>query len=176
MMRTASFSHHSNVGAVREPPLRCAIIFAIGLVAFLSFVSIESLHAAETDFAKVLAAAKQEGKVVVAIPPSADLRKQTEAAFKGKFGVDVELVAAPGPQNASRIAAEQKAGVQYFDALIVGPGTALSLAHGGLFEPIERNMILAEVKDPKNWWGGHIWEDNVKTRSEERRVGKECRS
>jgi ABC-type Fe3+ transport system substrate-binding protein len=22
-------------------------------------------------------------------------------------------------------------------------------------------MILSEVKDPKHWWGGHIWEDNV---------------
>jgi iron(III) transport system substrate-binding protein len=22
-------------------------------------------------------------------------------------------------------------------------------------------MILPEVKDPKQWWGGHIWEDNV---------------
>jgi ABC-type Fe3+ transport system substrate-binding protein len=23
---------------------------------------------------------------------------------------------------------------------------------------------LPEVKDPKNWWGGHIWEDNVSTK------------
>ena len=23
-------------------------------------------------------------------------------------------------------------------------------------------MILPEVKDPRQWWGGHIWEDNVK--------------
>ncbi len=25
-------------------------------------------------------------------------------------------------------------------------------------------MILPEVKDPKNWWGGHIWEDNVSSK------------
>ena len=24
-------------------------------------------------------------------------------------------------------------------------------------------MILPEVKDAKNWWGGHIWEDNLRT-------------
>jgi ABC-type Fe3+ transport system substrate-binding protein len=24
-------------------------------------------------------------------------------------------------------------------------------------------MILDEVKDPRQWWGGHMWEDNVKT-------------
>jgi ABC-type Fe3+ transport system substrate-binding protein len=102
--------------------------------------------------------------VVVAIPPSAELRKQMEAAFKGKFAVDIELVTAPGPQNANRIASEQKAGVKYFDALIVGTGTALSLAHGGMLEPLEPNMVLPDVKDPKKWWGGHIWEDNLETK------------
>ena len=25
-------------------------------------------------------------------------------------------------------------------------------------------MILPEVTDPKNWWGDHIWEDNVSTK------------
>jgi iron(III) transport system substrate-binding protein len=33
-----------------------------------------------------------------------------------------------------------------------------------MLEPIEPYMILPEVKDPKNWWGGHIWEDNVSTK------------
>jgi iron(III) transport system substrate-binding protein len=139
--------------------------FHFGLLAFIGLLFSQGVHAAEpADFAKVVAAARQEAKVVVAIPPSADLRKQMDAAFKAKFGVDIELVTAPGPQNASRIAAEQKAGVRYFDALIVGTGTALSLAHGGMLEPIEPNMVLAEVKDPKNWWGGHIWEDNLRTK------------
>jgi iron(III) transport system substrate-binding protein len=32
----------------------------------------------------------------------------------------------------------------------------------GLLEPFEPAMILPEVKDPKNWWGGHIWVDNAK--------------
>src|SRR5262249_2064818 len=126
--QTASIVSHarSNVETLRKSPVRAAVFFVLLLLA-------GQLHAAEpADFAKVLAAAKREGKVVVASPPSADLRKQMEAVFKGKFGVDIELVPAPGPQNASRIAAEQKTGAQYFDALIVGTGTALSLAHGGM--------------------------------------------
>ena len=124
----------------------------------------EGKAAWQIDFERTLAAAKKEGKVVVAIPPSSELRKQLEAAFKPKFGIDIELVPAPGPANASRIASEQKAGVRYFDALIVGTGTAVSLAHEGMLEPVEPNMIPPEVKDPKNWWGGHIWEDNVSTK------------
>jgi len=140
----------------------------LGILALLLLV--QPVHAAEgkaawqADFEKAVAAARKEGKVVVAIPPSSELRKQLETAFKGKFGIDVELVPAPGPANASRIASEQKAGVRYFDALIVGTGTAVSLAHEGMLEPVEPHMIPPEVKDPKNWWGGHIWEDNVSTK------------
>ena len=140
------------------------------LALFLFFISLGYLPAAEqkvasqSDYEKTIAAAKKEGTVVVAIPPVAELRKQLETAFKEKFGIDIELVPAPGPANANRIASEQKAGVRYFDALVVGTGTAVTLAHDGMLEPIEPNMILPEVKDPKNWWGGHIWEDNVSTR------------
>jgi iron(III) transport system substrate-binding protein len=142
----------------------------LSVVVLALFLVALSLHAGEqktvppADFAAIVTAAKKEGKVVVAIPPSADLRKQLEAAFREKFGMDIELVPAPGPANANRIASEQKAGVQYFDALIVGSGTAIPLVKEGMLEPIEPNMILPEVKDPKRWWGGHIWEDNVSSR------------
>jgi iron(III) transport system substrate-binding protein len=153
----------SRADSMRLLPSDSAAVRAAVVAGFFVFAS--SLYAAEpADFAKVVAAAKQENKVVVGIPPSADLRKQLDAAFKTKFAVDIELVSAPGPQNANRIASEQKAGVRYFDAIIVGTGTALPLAHGGMLEPIEPNMVLAEVKDPKNWWGGHIWEDNLQTK------------
>jgi iron(III) transport system substrate-binding protein len=112
---------------------------------------------------KSLEAAKKEGKVVVAIPPSTELRKEMEVVLKQKFGLEAELVSAPGPRNASRIASERKAGVSYFDALIVGTGTAVTLAHDGMLEPLEAFVILPEVKDAKLWWGGHIWEDNLST-------------
>ena len=115
------------------------------------------------EWERSLAEAKREGKIVIGIPARAELRKQLEAIFKPKFGVDMELLTARGPQNASRIAAEYKAGVKYFDAFIGGSGTFEHLAESGMVEPFEANLILPEVKEPKNWWGGHIWEDNVKT-------------
>lgn len=115
------------------------------------------------EWEKTVEAAKKEGKIVIAVPPAVELRKELEAVLKQKLGLEAELVPNPGPKNASRIAAEKKAGVSYFDALIVGTGTALSLAHDGLLEPVENFWILPEVKDPKQWWGGHIWEDNLST-------------
>ncbi len=107
--------------------------------------------------------AKKEGKIVVGIPARPELRKQLETVFKPKFGIDMELLSARGPQNASRISAEYAAGVKYFDVFIGGSGTYESLVEAGMVEPLDSQLVLPEVKDPKNWWGGHIWEDNVST-------------
>jgi ABC-type Fe3+ transport system substrate-binding protein len=115
------------------------------------------------EWEKTLQEAKREGKIVAGIPARAELRKQLELTFKPKFGIDVELMTARGPQNASRIASEYKAGVKYFDVFIGGSGTYESLVHDGMAEVFEPNLILPEVREEKYWWGGHIWEDNVKT-------------
>jgi iron(III) transport system substrate-binding protein len=144
--------------------------FFVLVVLFISAVvpvNIRIASAADVrrpaEWDRTVEAAKKESKIVIAIPPANELRKDMETVLKQKFGLDAELVAAPGPRNASRIASERKAGVSYFDVLIVGTGTAVGLAHDGMLEPIEALMILPEVKDPKEWWGGHIWEDNLST-------------
>jgi iron(III) transport system substrate-binding protein len=125
------------------------------------------MAAAQSDWKKewerTLQEAKKEGKTVVGIPARPELRKQLETVFKPKFGVDTELLSARGPQNASRISAEYAAGVKYFDVFIGGSGTYESLVDAGMVEPLDSQFILPEVKDAKNWWGGHIWEDNVST-------------
>jgi ABC-type Fe3+ transport system substrate-binding protein len=145
-------------------PRRHCIFNSVLTIAFVCgtiSLAAEAKRPAEWD--KTLEAAKKEGKIVIAIPPANELRREMETVLKAKFGIEAELVSAPGPRNASRIAAERKAGVSYFDALIVGTGTAVGLAHDGMLEPIEPLLILTEVKDPKEWWGGHIWEDNLST-------------
>ncbi len=117
----------------------------------------------QQEWERVLTAAKGEGKVVVAVPASAELRSVLESAFRTRFGMEIELFSGRGPQNASRIASEFKAGLRNFDLFVVGSGTAEPLVQAGMVEPFEPNLILPEVKDPKYWWGGHIWEDNVST-------------
>ncbi len=112
---------------------------------------------------KVVEAARKEAKIVIAIPPVNELRREMDNVLKQKFGIEAELLAAPGPKNAGRIAAEKKAGVNYFDAIICGTGTASGLTHDGMLEPMESFWILPEVRDPKQWFGGHVWEDNVST-------------
>jgi iron(III) transport system substrate-binding protein len=113
------------------------------------------------DWERTVQDAKKEAKLVVGIPARPELRKELEALFKNKFAIELESLPARGPQNASRIAAESAAGVKYFDVFIGGSGTYESLVEGGMAAPLAPMMLLPEVKDAKNWWGGHIWEDNL---------------
>ena len=97
------------------------------------------------------------------MPASAELRKSLEETFAKRFpGVEIEVTTARGPTNASKIAAEHAAGVRYYDVLISGSLTPLSLLNAGILEPIEPLLILPEVREAKRWYGGHIWSDNAK--------------
>jgi iron(III) transport system substrate-binding protein len=138
----------------------CISLTPIGLSCPFLFAANAKLPA---EWDKALEAGKKEVKIVLGIPPASELRKEMEPILRQKFGLEAELIPASGPKNASRIAAEQKAGVRYFDAIICGTGTAVGLAHDGMLEPMESFWILPEIKDAKQWWGGHIWEDNVST-------------
>jgi ABC-type Fe3+ transport system substrate-binding protein len=115
------------------------------------------------DWKKIVEAAKKEGKVVAGGPPTAVLRKQFKETFESRFGVELEILSAPGPQNAQRAISEFKAGVRYFDVLHGGSGTLEPLKNENMLAPFSDYMILPEVKDPRQWWGGHMWEDNLKT-------------
>ena len=139
-------------------------VFAVSLL-IATFVQ-SSLMAAEsqTEWDKVLAAAKKEGTVVVGIPASSELRNAISAKFKEKFGIAVELLPARGPENVTRIVTEFNAGVHYFDILVAGGATPLAMVSAGAADDFRSYMVLPEVKDPKQWWGGHIWEDNVSTK------------
>src|SRR6266550_5066122 len=135
--------------------------FVVNLLSALLFALPSSAAEWQTDWEKTLVAAKKEGTVVVGIPASSELRTAISAKFKEKFGIPVELMSARGPENVTRIITEFNAGVRYFDLLVAGGATPLSMVAAGAADDFQSYMILPEVKDPKNWWGGHIWEDNV---------------
>lgn len=118
---------------------------------------------APDEWKTVVEAAKKEGKVVVGGPPTAVLRQKFKETFEGRFGIEMELLSAPGPQNASRAQSEFKAGVRYFDVLHGGSGTLEPLMRENMLAPFMDFVTLPEVKDPRQWWGGHMWEDNIKT-------------
>ncbi|HEY2988832.1 MAG TPA: extracellular solute-binding protein [Candidatus Binatia bacterium] len=112
---------------------------------------------------KLVEAAKKEGQVVVSSPPSAELRKGMEEAFTKRFGIVLEAVPGRGAATIRRMVDEAKAGIRYFDLHFGGTeSTVRGLLPEDVLAPVEPSFVLPEVKDPKNWWGGHIWIDNAK--------------
>lgn len=112
---------------------------------------------------KAVEGAKKEGRVVVSVPASAEVRKGLEEGFKKRFGLEVETVAARGAAVVRKIVEESRAGVRYFDLHIGGSESIVTgFLPENILQPVEPWLILPEVKEAKNWWGGHIWVDNAK--------------
>ena len=133
------------------------------LILVPAVYSQQSKTAGSADWDMLVDAAKKEGKVTVSIPASAEMRKQLEDQFKKRYGVEVEVFTGRGSAAVRRMADEFKAGVRHFDLHIGGSSSIVSgMLDEGILDPIEPWLALPEVKDPKQWWGGHLWVDNAK--------------
>jgi ABC-type Fe3+ transport system substrate-binding protein len=140
---------------------------SVGLLWLVMFApaaySQPSKAAGPADWDMLVDAAKKEGKVSLSIPASAEMRKQLEDQFKKRYGVEVEVFTGRGSAAVRRMADEFKAGVRHFDLHIGGSSSIVSgMLDEGILDPIEPWLVLPEVKDPKQWWGGHLWVDNAK--------------
>ena len=120
-------------------------------------------HAAESqsEWEKTVEAAKKEGTVVFATAANAELRKQLEPALKRRFGITLEYAPGRAAEQSAKIIQENKAGVRSYDVFAFGGCGGMSLIRQDVLEPLEPMLMLPEVKDPKNWWGGFIWADNL---------------
>jgi iron(III) transport system substrate-binding protein len=136
----------------------------IGLLLFASAVygqPTKAVSAPEWD--KLVEGARKEGKVTVSLPASAELKRQIEEQFKKRFGIEVEVFTARGSTGVRRMADEFKAGVRHFDLHIGGSSSIISgMLDEGILDPIDPWLLLPEVRDAKQWWGGHLWVDTTK--------------
>jgi len=135
-----------------------------GLLIFVAAVHGQQSNAGgSADWEKLVDAARQEGKVTVSLPASAELKRQIQEHFQKRFGIEVEVFTSRGSAGVRRMADEFKAGVRHFDLHIGGSSSIVSgMLDESILDPIEPWLTLPEVKDPKQWWGGHLWVDNAK--------------
>src|SRR5512139_2638336 len=129
----------------------CSAVLLTFLFAVSVWCGVASGADAQDDWRRIVEAAKKEGKIVAGGPPTAVLRKQFKETFESRFGIELELLSAPGPQNAQRAIAEFKAGVKNFDVLHGGSGTLEPLKNENMLAPFMDYVVLPEVKDPKQW-------------------------
>lgn len=117
----------------------------------------------QEEWERVQSAARKEGKIVVAIPLNPELRKVLDGALKPRFGIEPEFLVGQSTVFVRRVADEYQASVRYFDVIIAGIENLLDrLLPMRAVEPVEPYWILPEVRDPKNWWGGHLYADKSK--------------
>lgn len=105
----------------------------------------------KNEWDKTLAAAKKEGKVVLYGPPGAEVRKVLTDEFQKAYGIPVEFWGvAGGGQLAARVQSERQGGKYLNDLFIFGSTTLWGSLKSTLI-PLKENLILPDVKDPKNW-------------------------
>jgi iron(III) transport system substrate-binding protein len=118
--------------------------------------------AGSTDWDRLLAAAKQEGKVNVIVPPG-DVYRGIAAEFEKKYGIQVEVLAGNGTADlVPKLEAERQAGHYNWDLVAHSPGSMLAGFRGlGAMEPLAPALILPEVLDDAKWLHGFAagWAD-----------------
>jgi len=106
------------------------------------------------EWESVVAAAKQEGKVVVAGPPGAAYRA-VQQDFQARYPeIQLEFAGSSGRDLGPRVLTERQGGQKLWDVQLGGTGTMyLVLKPGGALANI-RPALLPEVTDDDNWHGG----------------------
>jgi ABC-type Fe3+ transport system substrate-binding protein len=127
---------------------------------FVSFMlCIPHFGETQTAWNKIVAEAKKEGSVVVNGPSIRELSQGLTEGFKRAYGIDVEYLGL-GFEVITRMEREALAGKPSIDMYMGGTRTILILMDKSLVETIDDKLLLAEVKEPKNWRGGKLkWVD-----------------
>src|SRR5712692_709333 len=105
----------------------------------------------------MLAAAKKEGKVIVNGAPDVATRQKLPAAFKQRFGIDVEYLPEATSVTA-RMQGERAAGQSNVDVILNGSDSVYgTLWPNGWLDPIKPILMLPEAIDVSKWRTCQPW-------------------
>jgi iron(III) transport system substrate-binding protein len=103
----------------------------------------------------LVAAARQEGRLAVSIPPG-QLWRQAIGSFEQDFpGIQIELSGANSRDFWPRVLQERQGDVYNWDLRVGGPDPDSYQGYRqGVFDPIRPLLVLPEVTDDGKWLGG----------------------
>jgi ABC-type Fe3+ transport system substrate-binding protein len=119
----------------------------------------------EQEWTALIAAARQEGGLVVLGPPTPELRRRLPEAFQQRFGIPVEYTGQASGDFAARLASERTAGVYSADVVISGSNSMYEVLAGrgqiengamGMLAPLRPALILPEVLDTSQYRMGKL--------------------
>jgi iron(III) transport system substrate-binding protein len=116
--------------------------------------------AADAEWERVLAAARQEGRVTVYGPRGDTARLALTGPFQEQYGIQVDYLGLPPADLSARVLSERRGGIYAADLFISGTGSmVLQLQPEGSFDAIEPALLRPEVKDPARWLNGLTFTD-----------------
>ncbi len=127
-----------------------------GRMALLRPTPAMAAESAAAAWKDTIAAAKKEGTVVVYTSASGvAVRQGLVNKMKELFGINMEVVVAPGDELTQKILTERQRGLNYADAFIAGT-QIIGSQYAGVFSPLDKFLILPEATDPKTWPNGKL--------------------
>src|SRR5581483_7672890 len=110
---------------------------------------------ASADWDALVAAARQEGRLTLSIPPG-QLWRQVIGTFEQDYpGIILELTGANSRDFWPRVFQEGQGGVYNWDLRVGGPDPdSYEASRQGVFDPIRPLLLLPEVVDDSKWLGG----------------------
>src|ERR1041384_3584504 len=148
-LRSGAQAHRRRDGdaaAHLQQSLMISKFFLVAIIALLAPSSFAQSKPGEWE--RIVELGKKEGKVVISIPATSELRQALEDGFKKRYGINVESVPARGTTVTRRIVEETKAGISYFDIHIGGSESIVTgLLSENVLEPVEPYFILPQVND-----------------------------
>jgi iron(III) transport system substrate-binding protein len=112
----------------------------------------------QAEWERTLAAARQEGKVVVAGPPGESARQALIAFQQAYPDIQLEFTGLRGADFISRALSERRADRYLWDILVSGTGGIIGeLLPAGAVDPLKPALIRPEVLDDSHWYNGFDW-------------------
>ena len=103
-------------------------------------------------------AAQREGRITVSGPPTPEVRTELPAAFKRRFGIDMEYLGGRTTELMAKLKAERGADQYTIDAMIAGAQSAYTDGYPErMYAPIPPALIHPEATDPAKWIRGAPW-------------------
>jgi len=111
----------------------------------------------DAEWNKLVAAAKQEGEIVLIIPPSSTHRDFLAREWPTAYpDIKLSQTSVPPGQQFTRLSVERGAGKYLWDLVFTGSDNAFQLRDAGMLDTIKPEFVAGDVKNPDTWGG---WED-----------------
>jgi iron(III) transport system substrate-binding protein len=112
---------------------------------------------ASNEWDRIVAAGKQQGKVVIIGVNTADAREALTEGFQRRYPeIQVEYNAAGSSDFAPKVIAERQADKYLPDVIVHGTNGTDLLKRAGALDPLPRYLVGPESRDESRWLGGRF--------------------